>query len=85
VAQEYKLPDGCWGKRTIPRQQWLAADVALDVALAVALAMALDGEVRTGVHGADGTSLRREIEGEGGVGGIGSDVCDIILNFILCE
>ncbi len=56
--------------------------MALDVALAVALAMALDGEVRTGVHGADGSSLRRATEGEGGVSGIGSDVCDIILNFI---
>jgi hypothetical protein len=54
--------------------------VALAVALAMALdGAALDGAVRTGVHGVDGTSLRLATEGEGGVGGIGSDVCEIIL------
>ncbi len=55
-------------------------DVELDLAVAVALAMALDGEVGAGVHGADGISLRRETEGEGGVGGIGRDVCAIFVD-----
>ncbi len=57
--------------------------MALAVALAMALdGAALDGAVRTGVHGADGTSLRLATEGEGGVGGTGSVVCEIILIFV---